>query len=140
MAIVGRFGRLGAIRQAVCTVSEEVGDLVYIDSSTTPPYGYDSVRKADPYDIDKLPAIGVIISKQDSYFCRVQWEGEIPTGIFTGLRAGELYFLGADAKLALQPPHPGPGQYTFVQSVAVATSDTKIYVRPNDSLTKLIAE
>jgi len=134
MAIIGRFGRLGAIRSARCTVAESVGDFVYILDE--PLNGLDQVRKADPADYNKLPAVGVIISKQSSDFCRVQWDGETPP-IFSGLSPGEIYFLGADSSIAERPPKPSaPGEEFFVQTVAVATAEDKVYIQTENNLTK----
>jgi hypothetical protein len=63
--------------------------------------------------------------------------GETPE-IFSGLAAGELYFLGADSKIANSPPLP-VGQDMFIQVVAVALSDKKAYIRPESNLYRRIA-
>lgn len=132
MALLARFGsRVADVRVADCTPAEVVGDFVYISSPKVA--DRDQVRKADPSDYDKLPAVGVIISKPSSTTCLVQWMGETPA-IFSGLSAGELYFLGADAKLAEVPPAP-VSKDMFVQVVAVALSEDRAYVRPEGNLT-----
>ena len=132
MSINAQFGgRPRDIRAAECSAAEAVGDLVCIYDD--PPNGYDIVRKADPSDFNLMPAVGVVISKTSPTRCFVQWSGETPA-LFTGLSSGEIYFLGANAKLAELPPVPGPSSM-FVQTVAVATSPTKVYVKPENNLT-----
>ena len=135
MSLTARFGgRVRDIRAAECTAAESVGDFVCI--SDDPPNGYDLVVKADPADYDKMPAVGVIITKSAPTLCRVQWFGETPN-IFTGLSSGEVYFLGADSKAADVPPVPLSFPF-FQQSVAVATAPTRLYIEPNNNLTKRI--
>jgi hypothetical protein len=136
MAIVGRFGRPGTVRSARCTVAEDVGDFVYIIDE--PLNGLDQVRKADPANYNKLPAVGVIISKQSSDFCRVQWSGETPA-IFSGLSPGEIYFLGSDSTIAEVPPVPAGGDYAFVQPVGFATSEERAYIKTENTITKRIS-
>lgn len=132
MGVAARFGYdAKVIRRAQCTAAEAVGDLVCI--ADDPPNGYHVVAKADPSDYDKMPVVGVIISKQSPTMCLVQWTGETPD-LFTGLASGEIYFLGADSKLAEVPPVPTTVPL-FTQPVAVATAPTRVFVRPENNLT-----
>lgn len=135
MAISVRFGYdPSEVRLGECTAAEAVGNFVYIISD--PPDGQDIVRKADPTDYDKLPAVGVIISKPTSTTCLVQWFGETPD-IFSGLSTGEIHFLGTDSNIADVPPTPS-GSPVFSQIVAVATAPTRAYIKPNEALIKRI--
>lgn len=132
MALTARFGyRAADVRSADCSSAEAVGDFVCISGPQVS--NRDQVQKADPSDYDKLPAVGVIISKSSPTTCLVQWMGETPA-IFSGLSAGEPYFLGADSKLAEVPPPP-VSQDMFVQVVAVALSADRAYIRPEGNLT-----
>jgi hypothetical protein len=131
MALTARFGfRAADVRVADCTSAEAIGDFVRV--SGTQVSNRDQVRKADPSSYAKLPAVGVVISKPTPTTCLVQWMGETPE-IFSGLAAGSLYFLGADSRIADNPPAP-VGRDMFIQAVAVALSDKKAYIRPTNNV------
>lgn len=133
MGLSARFGvRVKDVRLAECSVAESVGDFVCIIDD--PPNGHDLVGKADPSDFSKMPAVGVIISKSSPTRCLVQWMGETPN-IFSGLSSGEVYFVGADAKVAEVPPVPATVPL-FTQFMGVATAPTRLYLRPNDHMVK----
>jgi len=132
MGISARFGvRIKDVRAAECTADEAVGDWVCIVDD--PPNGHDLVGKADPADFNRMPAVGVIISKSIPTMCLVQWFGETPD-IFTGLSSGETYFLGSNSKIAEVPPVPTITKM-FVQPIAVATAPTRVYVKAETNLT-----
>lgn len=133
MAIQARFGsRAVDVRAADCTVSEGVGDFVFIVGN--PVGGRDQVRKADPSDYDRMPAVGVVILKPTTTSCLVQWLGETPP-IFSGLSAGEIYFLGSDSKVAETPPLPSTSNM-FVQTIGVAAASDRLYVKPESNLVR----
>jgi hypothetical protein len=137
MALSAKFGlRLDpdVVREAECTAAESVGDFVCIVDD--PPNGYDVVAKADPADVDKMPAVGVIISKSTPTECLVQWYGETPD-IFTGLASGKEYFVGSDSRIATLPPTPTTVPL-FTQFMGVATAPTRFYLRPNDRMVRRI--
>jgi hypothetical protein len=137
MAIVARFGRQeqsesqSIIREALCTILEEPGHVVYLMSTDN---GKDVVRKAIPSDYAKLPAVGIIIDKASGTSCRVQWLGETPS-LYSGLEVGKMYFLNTSSQLSLSPPAPTTGDL-FVQVIGVAISASRIFVKPDDTLTK----
>lgn len=133
MALNASFGFSGKdVRPADCTVSEEVGDFVYVFGS--PILGRDQVRKANPDDSLTMPAVGVVIFKPSPDECLVQWMGETPD-VFSGLAAGKLYWLGPDAKAASLPTRSATGR--LAQVVGVATAPTRFYVKPDGVMTKL---
>jgi hypothetical protein len=135
MGVSARFGvRVKDVRSAECTAAESVGDFVCIVAD--PPNGYDLVGKADPADFSKMPAVGVIISKSSPTACLVQWIGETPD-IFAGLSSGEVYFVGADGKIAEDPPAPTTVPL-FSQFMGVATAPTRLYLRPNDHMVRRV--
>ena len=133
MAIVIRFGRRKAeIESAGCTDVEQVGDFVYVHNRVD---GQLRVRRAEPSDSIKLPAAGVVISKQSDTECRVQFSGETPA-IFSSLDIGEVYFLDDEGKITRMPPSPIGSGYSFVQSVGIATAEDRIRVFIDTTLTK----
>jgi len=133
LALTANFGFTGKdVRPAVCTVSEEVGDFVYV--SGAPEGTRDQVRKADPSTPDRMPAVGVVIFKSNDTRCLVQWMGETPA-IFTELVSGRPYYVGPDAKAAPAPVATPSG--LLAQIVGLATSPTKFYVRPESNMTRL---
>lgn len=135
MGLQARFGyRAADVRPADCTTAEAIGDFVCISGPQVS--NRDQVIKADPSNYDKLPAVGAIISKPTTTTCMVQWMGETPP-IFSGLSAGEIYFLGADARLAEHPPLPTSSDM-FVQPVAVALAVNRAYIRPENTLIRRV--
>jgi hypothetical protein len=135
MALNASFGFTGKdIRPADCTVDEDVGDFVHI--SGNPIDNKEQVRKANPESISGMPAVGVIIFKPSTVTCLVQWFGETPD-IFTGLVAGQRYFVGVDARAVDLPPRDAAGR--LAQIMGVATTPTRFYVQPNSQLTMLFA-
>jgi hypothetical protein len=137
MAIVARFGKQehgdsqSVIRDAICTVSEQVGNVVYLLSTDN---GKDVVRNTDLSNYEKLPGVGIIIDKASSVSCRVQWLGETPS-LYSGLQVGKYYFIDTDSTPTLIPPVPTTVDL-FIQIVGVAVSATRIFVKPDDTLTK----
>jgi len=133
MALVARFGlKCIDIRGADCSLAELVGDFVYL---VGPPVGgRDQVRKVDPSDVLKMPAVGVIINKLTDTFCQVQWMGETPA-IFESLTTGKPHYVGPDARVTGVVPISPTG--LFAQIVGLATSPTRFYVRPENHMTRL---
>lgn len=130
MALIARFGYdRNTVQTCLCSPAEQIGDFVCIIGFNA---GKHDVRKANPFDYNFMPAVGVIINKLTDTTCLVQWLGETPS-IFTGLSPGEIYFLGADGRISEYPPRP-VDRNVFVQIVGIATSPTKIYVRPESGL------
>ena len=133
MALVARFGlRQADIRGSDCTVAEAIGDLVYL--AGPPVSGRDQVRRADPSDVAKMPAVGVIVNKLSATSCQVQWMGET-TSIFSGLATGKSCFVGPDGRVAALPSRSPAGK--FAQIVGVATAPTRFYVRPDGVMAKI---
>ena len=137
MAIIVKFGKKSQeVTRATCSPAEEVGTWVYKDGEVD---GLDWVRMADPTDLTKLPAIGVIILKESLTICRVQWSGETPE-IFSGLDTKTVYHLGNDSKLSYPPPVPASGSFIYWQMVAVAVTDKKVRIKTVPTMTKMIDE
>jgi hypothetical protein len=129
VTFIARFGyRYKDLRAANCTVDEQVGMWVCIVGNKVA--GKDQVRKADPMDYTKWPSVGVIVNKSTVTNCIVQWFGETE-GIFSGLSAGEPYFVGLDSYISDNSPTPLVGLEARAQKIGVATSETQLYVMPS---------
>jgi len=136
MAIVVRFGRPGAVRLSKCTIDESIGDFVYLFSSEA---GYDIVRKANPLFINRVPAVGVVISKSSDEVCNVLWDGESPP-IFFDLIPGKPYFLDYNGLPTRTPVAPPGSSFLHVQALGIATATNKMYIKPHTQMTKRIFE
>lgn len=113
------FGYRGRdVRVADCTAAESVGDFVYVSGPAVNEHL--QVRKADPTDEMKMPAVGVIIHKLSSTSCLVQCEGAtLP--IFLGLTPGRPYFVGLTARATHVPPAPSTAPLVW-QAIGTALS------------------
>jgi len=138
MGVIARFGLTTPdhkdIQSSLCTVNENVGDLVYIHRIKN---GLNDVRLANPTVYEKTKVVGIIISKDSETTCRVQWSGETPS-LFNNLQVGSIYFLGLDGKPTNPPPLPSETQDIFVNPIGVASDYDKIYIKPSMLITKRI--
>jgi len=130
MSLVARFGLdTSKIRRCICPSNVSIGHLVAIVGNQN---GIELVDKADPVHYERLPAVGMVISKIDATTCLVQFYGESPS-IFNNLAPGEIYFLGKDSFISVVPPRPN-GVDVFVQNVGMALSPTTIFIKPDLNL------
>ncbi len=105
---------------AACPAATAVGDPVFALGTTI---GVDpDVDNVDPTDRDKMPAIGVVVSKSSSVVCTVRFAG-VTSAIFSGLSQG---FVFATASGITQTVPSAKGD--FQQVIGVALSATKILV------------
>ena len=120
---------------ATCQTSDLVGNCVHVAGPDTG--GIYQVTTADPSDYSKMPAIGVIESKQSSTECLVRVLGEV-LALYTSLTPGSTLFVGPGGLLSAAPPVPITGGYAFVQGMGVSLSSTAILLVPSFSMTKRI--
>jgi len=112
-----------------CTAAESTGKVVYIAGPATG--NIYKVRKADPFDGNKMPSFGVIISKDSPLSCKVQWTGEV-SGIFSGLIPGRPYFVGVGGDITLTPMI---GE-VYIQKVGLALSESTLLLIPDLNMTR----
>lgn len=100
-----------------CLEGDVVGDWVYLSAAST-------VALADADDAAKIPALGVIVSKQSTTSCTVRVSGLV-TGL-SGLTAAAVYYLSTTAGdiTATAPAAPN------AVPVAIAVSTTALVVLP----------
>jgi hypothetical protein len=102
---------------ASCTAAEAVGDAVYVTGSAT-------VRRCDPYDPSKMPAIGVITAKPTTTSCVVVTSGRAR---LAGLTTGVAYFVQPNGAAAPGTPMMGPS-HVWVQRIGRALAPNVLNV------------
>lgn len=111
-------GLVSDVSGMTCLSGDAVNDFVYISSAST-------VAKADADDAAKIPAVGMIVSKQSSTSCTVRVSG-LATGL-TGLTAGAVYYLSAATAGAITATPPSA---PAAVPVGVAVSTTALLILP----------
>lgn len=114
---------------ANCQATDVPGDLVYV--SSPPVAGMQQVTRVDPTDFEKMPAVGVLVSKQASTLCTVCYFGVLP---MLGLTSTGRLFVGRDGRLTPTPP-TGP---IFLQVFGVSFQAEQLLVRPSFEMVRLI--
>jgi hypothetical protein len=109
----------GEVFAAACTAAEAIGDWVHIAGPAVAGLPY--VERADPSQLDRMPAVGMVLSKASSTRCLVGTSGVVAQA-GPPLTPGGRYFVGLDGRLLLGPPAAGPGP-VFWQTVAVAVDE-----------------
>lgn len=125
--IVGSTFRLSA----KCLPTDLVGNFVFISG---PPVGANiQVETVDIADAGKMPALGMIIGKTSATDCLIQFLGETPTGVSSGLTAGKVHFVGPTGKPSAAAPS-GPGQ--FVQKMGIALGPARLLLVPDFNMVR----
>lgn len=114
---------------ANCSINEGVGDLVYIYDEMED--GKLNVRKVDPTDFNKMPAIGLIIKKFSNTECVVQTSG-IVRNLFGSLTKGRNYFCGSNGQPKISFISPG-----FVQVIAIAVGNEELLLNIDLQMTRI---
>lgn len=104
---------------ATCDIADSVGNVVYISNNITISDNTYTVAKVDISNYNKVPGIGIIVAKSSATKCIVQTEGEA-VGIYTGLTAGRVYFIGVDSNPTLVPPAPPISGFIYLQAIGTA--------------------
>lgn len=100
-----------------CLAGDAVNDVVYFSAANT-------VAKADADNASKIPAIGVIFSKQSSTSCTVRVQGVVAAaGTFT---AGATQYLSTTAGALTETPPASPN----ATPVGIAVNTTDLLVLP----------
>jgi hypothetical protein len=118
--------------EADCLVTDAVGDCVYIRGASIS--GRFQVERADISDALKMPAVGLIASKQSATSCNVLLNG---IATLTGLIPGKPYFVSDTGPITSVRP-VASGVAKFVQHMGVALDATRLSLSPNHHMTKVI--
>lgn len=79
------------------------------------------VRRANPGDAARMPAVGVLIAKEAPTTGSMRWFGPV-TDIYTGLTPGAMYCVDYGGAIRIGPPVVGPGGWAFRQFLGVAVA------------------
>lgn len=117
-----------------CLASDIVGDFVYIRADRNGDLW--RVGKADPADESKMPALGVLLSKETSTTGVVQLIG--PCTLFSGLdHTKPAYLLGLSGIQTSLPSIGGSG-YVMVQQIGKAVASDVLWLTGDLRMTKRI--
>jgi hypothetical protein len=115
----------------VCTISESVGDAVYVAGDLIGGLYYVRTVDIDSSTTEKSIAFGVIKSKSGDTSCMVLLQGVL-TGIYSSLTPGKRLFVDLSGGVVDSPPaKPGSG-YRVVQSIGYALASSVVMIRPEE--------
>lgn len=109
-----------------CAVTDVLGRCVYIHDDEVA--GRYQVRTCDPSDLSKMPAVGIIISKESDTECTIQTFGEVK-GIHGGLVPNAPLYVASNGELDHDAPIPNGGE-VYIQNVGEAISSTTPWFWP----------
>lgn len=117
----------GATQQVIpafCFSTDAVGDVVYIMGNKVG--SHYQVSRVDIDDITHMPAIGVLIKKDDASTCYVQ-TGGIVRDLYTGLTPNKPLFVGTNGRLTeTVPGHKPSSGRRAIQVIAQALSSSEL--------------
>jgi len=108
-------------------LTDQVGDAVYIRGNKN---SYYKVARADTAQASTMPSIGVIIKKWGFTDVLVQMGGPV-LGIYTGLTAGQTYWVGpTGSPVGFLPAIDGATQRAYTQVLGVALDADVLLLKP----------
>jgi hypothetical protein len=106
-------------KEVACLSTDSVGEWMCTRDEMI--NGKLRVHRADPQDIDKMPAIGVLVSKSTPTVGIIQMYGLCE--VYSGLDLSQtVYFLGTDGRISDTQPIVGLGGYSFIQLLGTPVS------------------
>ena len=118
------------IKEVACLASDDVGSPVAIRDVRV--NGKWRVETADPFDEDKMPAIGIMVEKTTPTVGKVLLFG--PCDIFTGMTPGKALLVGSGGNLLEAVPSLIAGQYFWAQQIGHAVSDDLLMLPGNPTM------
>lgn len=123
---------------AACTATEQVGDCVCYVPSMAPQSlssNMPCVARADITDISRMPVVGIVLDKSSFATCTVLTEGSV--ALFTGLKAGQMYFVGPQGQPQI---YPFANMVTpfYLQRVGVAATDRALVFGPAEITSRVV--
>lgn len=135
MALNADFGSLDYLPQfqeVACLSTDTVGNPVCIRDVRV--NGKWRVETADPSTRDKMPALGILISKSTPTVGVVQLFGVCD--LFTDMTPGEPILVGLGGDLAEEVPTLAPGEYFWAQQIGNAVSDDLLLLPGSRMMTR----
>jgi len=117
---------LSYLQDVACLSGDVVGNTVCVRGDRV--NGKWRVETADPRDVNKMPALGILISKSTPTVGVMRLFG--PCESFTGMTPGKSYFVNGSS-IALTMPDPLPGGYAIVQRMGLAVASDRLWL-PGD--------
>ena len=114
---------------ATCLSSDVVGGAVYISGDAID--GVPRVTAADPTVPDKMPSIGMILSKSSATNCVVAYFGAVPV---TGLTPNARYYVGIGGAVV---PHVPSNRPFIVQVLGQALDSGRLLLTPSKTVLRL---
>jgi len=134
---VGNFDYVGGggreVIPAICLATDEVGHCVHSRGTRTGNVLW--VEAASIYDVDKMPALGIIISKSSATACRVRLFGEHTS---SGLIPGKIHFIGQDSRITATRPTATSMQYAMIQVIGYAVDAEILHLNPAPIMIKVV--
>lgn len=120
MAVVSRVRAVanGGYREVDCLAGDDVGNCVYIRGDRTGDRW--SVATADPTDDNKMPAVGVLVTKHTSTTGMIQLFGVCD--LFTDMVPGQAILVGQNGQLLEEVPTVSAGNIFWAQQIGVAAA------------------
>lgn len=127
MSLPVRFGRTDTEDvQVACLSTDAVGDPVCMRDEMTVS-GRWRVEKADCLYRDKMPAVGILISKSTPTTGVMRRVGPVE-GIFSGFDVKEKTFIGKGGGVVQPPPIPDPGETVRMQRFGLVVSNDILWL------------
>lgn len=119
-------------QDVACLATDSIGDFVAIRGEPT--NGKWRVQKANPGDIARMPAVGILVRKSTPTVGVIQVYGSV-SGVFAGLVIGKTYCVDYSG-IKIGPPSVIDEGYAFRQFIGVAISPTILFLGIDLSMIK----
>ncbi|PNX51468.1 MAG: hypothetical protein BV456_03130 [Thermoplasmata archaeon M8B2D] len=134
ISLIGDVRWLVYKQDVACLSSDSIGDWMCIRGDRV--NGKWRVQKADPRDIDKMPAVGVLISKATPTVGVIQLMG--PCELFTSLDYTKPIAWLGDYGLQYTPPIANHGGYVMAQKIGKPMANNIFWINGTLEMIKRI--
>jgi len=117
-------------KEVACLVEDSIGNGMYIRGERV--NGKWRAGTADPEDRNKMPAIGILVSKSTPTVGVVQLFGVCD--LFTEMTPGSPILVGKDGNLIEEVPTIATGEYFWAQQIGLAVSDDLLMLSGESSM------
>ena len=121
-----------ALLPALCTAFDNPGDAIQITGDAIG--GSLQVARCNPFDVTKMPAVGLLLSKSDATHAVVALFGVQP---LAGFAPGARIFVGQDGRPSASPMVPPRTQPMLVQALGVAIDSARMLLVPSPDMIRV---